>query len=510
MSNPESSKASRNSADFKTPSRIHADGNNRGSGNATPGSRWVVRAAIAVVLVSVAAGAVVLVERAFRSDETAAAMTHTIARGNLIVSVTERGTLESSNNTEIKCKVRGFSTVTWVVDSGSIVAPGDELVRLDTRVIEETVSLTKTNVDLARAKLERSKANYARAKIAIDAYLKGQFRSELKTLEKDRVIAESNLLTAGKMLRQSQSLFRRGYVTDLEVKGHTFTVKQAELELKVKETQIDVLERFTKKMQLEGLEGTLRAAKSKMAADTAELAMTTKQRSRALEELDACVVKAERGGLVIYPSAAEWKDTPDVTEGATVRKDQVLLLMPDLSKMQVKIGVHESIVDRVKEGLPVRITLPDRTLDAKVTTVSTVASAAGWWTGNVVKYDVIIELPAVAGLKPGMSAEVEVVIARYDDVIAVPVAAVVATEDGDFVWVKTTTGPERRRLQLGDTNDRFIVVEGGLALGDDVFLNPLAFIAEAQHDALRSKRERSRGTENKLGAANVSEPPPGD
>ncbi len=413
-------------------------------------------------------------------------MTHKVTRGDLIVSVTERGTLESSNNTEIKCKVRGYSTVTWVIDSGAIVKPGDELFRLDTKVIEETVSLTKTNVDLAKAKLERSKADFAHATIAIDAYLKGQFRTQMKSLEKDLSIAQTNLLTAKKMLKQSESLFKRGYVTDLEVQGHTFTVKQAELELEVKKTQIDVLERFTKEMQLEALKGRKRSSSSKMEADKAELAMTLKQRKRALEELEACVVKADRGGLVIYPSQAAWKDTPDITEGATVRKDQVLLLMPDLSQMQVKIGIHESIIDRVKSGLLAKITLPDRVLNSKVNTVSTIANPAGWWSGNVVKYDTLIHLPSETGLKPGMSAEVEVIIEHYKDILTLPVASVLQNEDGNFCWVKTPDGPQRRLLKLGDTNDVFIQVLDGVAEGEEVFLNPLTFIDEAQTQVLKS------------------------
>ena len=52
-------------------------------------------------------------------------LTHTITRGDLLVTVTEQGTLESSNNTEIKCKVRGFNTVIWVIDGGTEVQPGD-------------------------------------------------------------------------------------------------------------------------------------------------------------------------------------------------------------------------------------------------------------------------------------------------------------------------------------------------------------------------------------------------
>ena len=62
---------------------------------------------------------------------------------------------------------------------------------------------------------------------------------------------------------------------------------------------------------------------------------------------------------------------------------------------------------------------------------------------------------------------------------------VLETEEGDFCWVNTSDGPRRRSLRLGDTNDVFIVVEAGLKEGDEVFLNPLAFIPEAQRAGLK-------------------------
>ena len=158
---------------------------------------------------------------------------------------------------------------------------------------------------------------------------------------------------------------------------------------------------------------------------------------------------------------------------------QLLLLMPDLSRMQVQVGVHESVVERVKAGLDVRVTLPDRTLEAKVSRVSTVASPTGWWTGNVVTYDTIIELPSVEGLKPGMSAQVEIILESHQDVISVPVAAVIESEGQSFVWVKAGDEVERRLVELGDTNDVFVVVERGLAVGEEVALNPLAYAEEA-------------------------------
>ena len=60
--------------------------------------------------------------------------------------------------------------------------------------------------------------------------------------------------------------------------------------------------------------------------------------------------------------------------------------------MQIKLGIHESVIDRVKPGLKAIVTLPDRTLEANVSEVASVTRPAGWWTGNVVKYDTIIEL----------------------------------------------------------------------------------------------------------------------
>lgn len=75
---------------------------------------------------------------------------------------------------------------------------------------------------------------------------------------------------------------------------------------------------------------------------------------------------------------------------------------------------------------------------------------------------------------PGMSAEVEVIIARYEDVLTIPVVAVVETGEGHFCWVKTAGGAQQRTLVLGDSNGIFTVVEKGLQEGDEVVLNPLA------------------------------------
>ncbi len=446
--------------------------------------RWGKRGLLAIGVVAVVASAVALLPGAGSSREIGPRLTHTITRGDLIVTVTEQGILESSDNTEIKCKVRGRSNVIWVIEVGKEVKPGDELVRLDTLVIEDAISERSKYAHWSRSSAERSRADVARAELAIPEYLKGRYRSQLMTLEKDLAIAQSNLRTAQNMLGHAEMMAERGYVSELEVEEKTFAITQAELNVEVKKIEIDVLKEFTRAMELETLKGNLNAAKAKLAADEERAKMDAVRRDLALEELEHCVIKAERSGLVIYPSAAQWKTAPEIEEGTMVYKDQVLLLMPDLSRMQVKVGIREFIVDRIKPGLAARVTLPDKTLKGEVSSVASVTGPAGWWNGNTVRYDTIIKLPSVKRLKPGMSAEVEVILDRHEDVLTIPVAAVVETTEGDFCWVKTVGGSKRRSLRLGDTNDVFTVVKAGLKEGDKVVLNPLA-LEEIQTEVLK-------------------------
>ncbi len=82
---------------------------------------------------------IAIVAPAFFSRETGAGLTYTVTRNDLRVTVVEQGILESAENTEIKCKVRGLNTVIWVIDSGTMVQPGDELIRLDSRFIQEQI-----------------------------------------------------------------------------------------------------------------------------------------------------------------------------------------------------------------------------------------------------------------------------------------------------------------------------------------------------------------------------------
>lgn len=409
--------------------------------------------------------------------------THTIRRGELVVSVTEQGTLESANNTEIKCRVRGSNTITFVIDSGTEVQAGEELIRLETLAIEEEISERTKFYHLAESQVARSAADVERAKLAISEYEEGRFVAGLSSLQKDLAVAESRLLNSKNRLKHSRMMSRSEYASKLDVEEKEFASEQAEMNVELIKTQIEVLKKFTKKEELVRLNGELKVAQATWEADVERALADKKRLQRAQEELRLCTIVADRAGLVIYPDGEQWENAPKIEEGGTVNKDQTLLLMPDLMQMQVKVGIHESVIDRLATGLRAKVTLNREHLSGEVTYVAAVAAPAGWWTGNVVKYDTVVSLPSEDGLRPGMSAEVEIVLASHENVLTIPTNACIETQHGFACWIQTESGLERRALQLGDSSDMFIVAQEGVSEGERVILDPLANVPEAQAEA---------------------------
>jgi len=76
------------------------------------------------------------------------------------------------------------------------------------------------------------------------------------------------------------------------------------------------------------------------------------------------------------------------------------------------------------------------------------------------------------GLRPGFTAEVEIRVAELEDVISVPVAAVVEQGGSYFCGVRAGDAVVRRQVTTGQGNDKFIEVTAGLEAGEVVVLNP--------------------------------------
>ena len=75
------------------------------------------------------------------------------------------------------------------------------------------------------------------------------------------------------------------------------------------------------------------------------------------EHLMKCKIYAPQDGMVAYAVAKSSWYREEIRAGAAARPQQTLLTLPNLKKMMVTTAVHESVLDQVKIGLPVAITV---------------------------------------------------------------------------------------------------------------------------------------------------------
>lgn len=464
-------------------------------------SHFGKRVAIAFLLVAGVSAVGAIAPRFIQTAKTVKHLTHTVTVGDLTVTVTENGAVESSNNKEIKCLVQGGSTVLWVIEAGTMVSPGDELIRLDQSKIEDKILQQRIVYETAVANKITAESDVAVAEISITEYLEGSYRETRSLVEKEIFEAEQSLRKTELAYDSAVRLTSKGVLKSLQLEGEKFAVDSSRKDLELKKTKLESLEKYSKEKMLQQLRSTLRAAKAKLASFEASLELEKIRLDREKLQLENCVVRADTSGMVIFPSMAAWKDTPDITEGAAVREQQTLLVIPDVSKMQVKVGIHESKVDRLRVGMPAKVQMQDLVLDGEVSEIAEVTRPAGWWTGNLVKYDTKVAIKPHAGLKPGMSAIVDVVLAKHENALTIPVASIVEGKDGFVCWIETEQGVKKRAIRLGDTNDEFSVVLDGLAEGEKIILNPMAFVDEAQtlaiQPTLTEKVDDSKATKSK-------------
>lgn len=415
-------------------------------------------------------------------------LTSEVKRGKLLITVTEDGNLESASNVELKCEVAGGTTILWIIEDGKQVRKGDELVRLDSSTIEENVNQQRIAASKAEATKITAEKDWSAATIAVDEYLQGTFLQELQTAESNIIIAMENLRSAENIADHTRGMARKGYVTPLQLESKEFAVKRAKLDLELQETTKKVLENFTKAKTLEQLYSTRDSAQARAKSEVAAYDLEVGKLKRLEAQLKKCTIIAPQDGMVVYANdmgnSRSGQQGVKIEEGAAVREYQTIIRLPDLSKMQVKVLVHESKIDTIRTGLRARIKIQDRELQGQVISVATQPEAGNWFSGNVKEYATYVRIDGgPKDLKPGMTAIAEILVANKKDVLSVPVQCVVQKGKQYLAWVQTPTGVEARPLVLGVTNDTYIEIKDGLKEGDLVLQSPRAEVAEAREDA---------------------------
>ena len=224
--------------------------------------------------------------------------------------------------------------------------------------------------------------------------------------------------------------------------------------------------------------------------DSAELSLKTEEErlARYREQMGKCKIYSPQNGMVAYfVEGDHWGgQSAAIKAGTAVRERQQLMSIPDLSHMQVKTAVHESVVDRVKPGLEATIRLdafPDRVYRGKVESVAVLPDAGNWLSSDTKVYETIVTIDQeVEQLKPGMTAVVEIHMDYLTNVLCVPVQAIVQRRKDTWCYVADGSGLKRQDVKLGQTNDKFVEICEGLNEGDRLVLNPSAVLGEAAEE----------------------------
>ncbi|NIR44549.1 MAG: efflux RND transporter periplasmic adaptor subunit [Gemmatimonadetes bacterium] len=271
-------------------------------------------------------------------------------------------------------------------------------------------------------------------------------RQALAQAEADLEVAEARLKVARSQLDRAEKMLEQQIISDQDY-------EQSQLEY------------ANARAQLVRAQASLEIARERMAETTIRAPITGTIIDRTVE-----------AGQVISSAT-------QVVGGGTL-----LMTMADLGEVQVRTLVDETDIGRVEPRLPADIQVEayrDRTFQGRVLKIEPQATV----TQNVTMFPVLIRIDNEERLlKPGMSAEVTIQIARTEDAVTVPAQAVHPQSDAEEV-AKLALGVDNERFaQLLESNrPQMAAAEGGPGGPAGTNGESPGQLTQAQRDSMRER-----------------------
>jgi HlyD family secretion protein len=413
-----------------------------------------------------------------------------VRRADLRMYLTAPGQVESSKKTQIICElenlqirsqghesnVGGSSTILRIIPDGSLVKEGDLLCQLDASSYEELVRQQQIKVEECRSTKLQTELDLQVAEMGVYEYQDGLRRQDEQDYRGRIALAKSEVQRAADRLAWSTRMLQKGYSSAGQIATERSTLQRATLALEQVQGEFTHFQRFTAPITLRTLESTVEGARANLLAQIARLERSEERLKHYMRQVELCTIRAPHDGLVIY--ANDPRRSVVIEEGMVVRQKQNLFYLPDLADMEVRTVLNESVVERVRDGLPAKIrieSLPGRILEGHVLYVNPLPLTSEVMAGSDAKnYVSMVKLDSIPeGLRPGMSAEVQIVTGTRSDALIIPAEAL-AYEDGHEVcYVAVDEGVERREVTVSGNTQDFLEVTQGLEEGEEVFLDPV-------------------------------------
>ncbi len=289
---------------------------------------------------------------------------------------------------------------------------------------------------VSRRTLEESETRHANAQYEYDTAEKN-VQTQFQSVESQKQNIEARE-EAIKSRKSTLKQHEQGLITIKEAGAAREKEYVAGLEnareqlLKVQETA-DPEKELTRHSKVSA-RADLRQAESALAAQEKRLRWTT--------------VKAPISGTV---TRIFFEEGEIVTSGRSAfSRGEALMTIADLSKMIVKTRINEVEISKVEVGQEAEVrveTYTDRVFRGRVSEISPGAIVPQQGVENtVITFEVDVEiLEAASQLLPGMSADVDIIVFKGEDVLQLPIEAVINPE---VLTVKATvTGSNLRRLR---------------------------------------------------------------
>jgi HlyD family secretion protein len=234
------------------------------------------------------------------------------------------------------------------------------------------------------------------------------------TVKRGQVVAEldqANFLT---QIQQSEA-----QVVRLKAEHERSRVQLLDAETKLKRSKALFDRQLVAATEVEAGEVATEMAKANLRAAEAQLSQADASLAQAKVNLSYTVIRSPVDGIVLNRNVDVGQ-----TVSAGLQAPTLFVIARSLDSLELAASVSESDVGRVQSGQPVTFTVdayPQATFTGKVRQVRLQPTVQQ----NVVSYTTIIDVPNEGGrLKPGMTATLNIEVARVDDALKVPASAI--------------------------------------------------------------------------------------
>jgi len=468
-----------------------------------------------LVVIGIAIGGYATREGGWLARDVEAALDGAVVqRGNLRISETVRGNLRAKDSISIKSSIEGTSTILTLIEEGTQVEPGDLIAQLDVSKMRDNRVVQEIAVQNASAELTKAVEQYGIQEIQntsdiaaalqrltfarqdLTKYQEGDWPQQLAAADEAITLAKERMARAEDTLKWSTDLEQRGFVQRTELEADEFAAEAAKIEWNQAVREKELLEEFEHPRRLAELEADIEESERDLERvkkqANARLADYEAARESAIRRLDLeqeklrkledqiskGEIRSPSTGIVVYGrSSSRYGGGEPVQEGGTIRERQEIVSIPSSTGMIVDASLHETVLERVRVGLPCAITIdaiPGESFAGRVDFVATLPDSGNWFSDpnqRVYRAEVSISNP-IADMRPGMSCRVEILAEDLTDVVYVPVQSVFVDAGNPICFVREGQATKRVPVEVGLDNSKWVTIEKGLREGQTVLLSP--------------------------------------